>query len=177
MKTIKELNIKDWSGYIYNNMTNINDLVPEFLLVNDFKSSKDGSILFNMSYCEKNNVPHIVLNNTECVYRKSGVFSYLIYCERDKNKKMLDDYVKVIDEIKEEVLSFIDEFEEETFIMGKDFMRFRFKTNDKLPYNQKINVPVCVVSMSSVIKKGDWYYPQIKLQECFYENDYISEKS
>ena len=61
--------------------------------------------------------------------------------------------------------------------MDKDFMRFRFKTNDKLPYNQKIDVPVCVVSMSSVIKKGDWYYPQIKLQECFYENDYIREKS
>ena len=36
-------------------------------------------------------------------------------------------------------------------------MRFRFKTNDKLPYNKKINVPVCVVSkrVSRVIKKGD----------------------
>ena len=76
---------------------------------------------------------------------------------------MLDYYAKVIDGIKEEVLSFIDEFKDEIFIMGKDFMRFRFKTNDKLPYNQTINVPVCVVSMSSVIKKGDWYYPQIKL--------------
>ena len=43
--------------------------------------------------------------------------------------------------------------------MGNDFMRFRFETNDNLPYNQKINVPVCVVSVSSVIKKGDWYYP------------------
>ena len=86
---------------------------------------------------------------------------------------MLDDYVKVIDGIKEEVLYFIDEFEDEIFIMGKDFMRFRVKTNNKLPYNQKINVPVCVVSMSSVIKKGDWYYPQVNLKECFYENDYI----
>ena len=71
-----------------------------------------------------------------------------------------------------EVLSFIDEFEDEMFIMGKDFMRFRFKTNDKLHYNQKNNVPVCVVSMTSVIMKGDWYYPQVKLQECFSENDY-----
>ena len=72
---------------------------------------------------------------------------------------MLDDYVKVIDGIKEEVLSFIDEFEDEIFIIGKDCMRFKFKTNDKLPYNQKINVPVCVVSMGSVIRKSDWYYP------------------
>ena len=89
-------------------MTNINDFDPEFLLVNDFKSSKDGSILFNMSYCEENNVPHIVLNNIECIFRKSGVvFGYLIFCESGKNKKMLDNYVKVIDGIKEEVLSLL----------------------------------------------------------------------
>ena len=74
----------------------------------------------------------------------------------------------MIDEIKEEVLSLIDELEE-LFIMGKDFRRFKFKTNDKLVYNQKINIPVWVISISSVVKKGYWCYPQIKLQECFYE--------
>ena len=102
---------------------------------------------------------------------KSGVFSYLIFCESERNKKMLGDYVKVIDGIKEEVLSFIDEFQHDLFIMGKDFMRFKFKTNYKLPFNQKINVPVCVISISSVVKKGDWYYPQIRLQDCFYESE------
>ena len=86
---------------------------------------------------------------------------------------MLDDYVKVIDGIKEEVLSFIDKFEDEILIMGKDFMRFRFKTNGKLPYNKKINVPLCVISISGVVKKSDWYYPQTKLQDCPYKNDYI----
>ena len=110
MKATRELNIKDWSGYIFTNMTNINDFDPEFLLVNDFKSSKDGSIVFNIAYCEENNLPHIVFNNRECISRKSGILSYLIFCEGDKNKKMLDDYVKVIDGIKKEVLSFIDEF-------------------------------------------------------------------
>ena len=44
-----------------------------------------------MSYCEENNVPHIVFNNIECIFRKSGVFSYLSFCESDKNKKMLAD--------------------------------------------------------------------------------------
>ena len=46
----------------------------------------------------------------------------------------------------------MDEFEDDLFIMGKDFTRFRFKTTDILPYNQKINVPVCVISISSVFK-------------------------
>ena len=140
MKTIREVNIKDWSVYIFTNMANINDFDPDFSLVNDFKSSKDGSIVFNIAYCEENNVRHIVFNNIECIFRKSGIFSYLSFCESDKNKKILDDYVKVIDGIKEEVFSFIDEFEDEIFIKDKYFMRLRFKTIDKLSYNQTINV-------------------------------------
>ena len=35
--------------------------------------------------------------------------------------------------------------------MGKNFMRFRFKTYDNLPYYQKINVKVYVISISTVI--------------------------
>ena len=50
MKKIRELNIKDWSGYIFTNMTNINDFDPEFALLNDFKSSKDESIVFSIGF-------------------------------------------------------------------------------------------------------------------------------
>ena len=78
-------------------MTNINYFHPEYLFINDFKSSKDESVLFNMAYGEEKNVPYIVFYNIECVFRKSGMFSYLIFCESDKNKKMLNDYTKVID--------------------------------------------------------------------------------
>ena len=38
---------------------------------------------------------------------------------------------------------------------------------------KKVNVPVCVISISSLAKKGGWYFPQFRLQECSYENDYI----
>ena len=58
--------------------------------------------------------------------------------------------------------------------MCKDFMRFRFETKDKLPYYQKINVPVCVISIKSAFEEG-WYYPQIDLQDCFYESDCFDE--
>ena len=91
-------------------MTNINDVDPEIFIVNDFKDNKDGSILFNLCYFEENNIPHTVFNNIECIFRKSGVFSYLIFCENDKNKKMVGNYVKIANAIKEELLSFIDEW-------------------------------------------------------------------
>ena len=53
-------------------------------------------------------------------------------------------------------------------------MRFRFKTNDNLVYNKKINVPVCVISISSVLQERNWYYPQIELQDIFFMKTVIS---
>ena len=87
MKAIRDLNIKDWSGYFFTEMTNINDIDPEYFLVNDFRGSKDGSILLNIAYCEENYVPHIVFDNVECIFRKSRIHSYLIFCENDKKQK------------------------------------------------------------------------------------------
>ena len=84
-------------------------------MVNDFKGCRDGSILFNIAYCEENGVPRIVFNTIECIFRKSGIFSYLIFCESDKNKNTLNNYVQVIDEIKKEILSFEDESEKDYY--------------------------------------------------------------
>ena len=104
MKTIKELKTLDWSGYFFREMINILDIEPKYFMVNGFKGCKDGSILFNLGYCEENSVSHTVFNNIQGIFRKSGVFSYLI--KSDKNKNMLDNFVSIIDQIKEEALSF-----------------------------------------------------------------------
>ena len=132
MKTIKELNIKDWNAYFFKEIINILDIQPEYFMVNDFKSIKDGLTIFNLCYCEENCVPHIVFNNIECIFRKNSVFSYLIFCESDKNKNMINNYVSIIDQLGEELLSWVDEDEEDgIFSLGTAFMRFRFKTHDE----------------------------------------------
>ena len=148
-------------------MININDFDPKLLLINEFTMLENGSIMFGVNYCKVNNTPHVVFNNIECIFKKRGVFSYSIFCETEKNKKMLDKYVKIIDQIKEKILFII---QDDIFVMDKDFTTFKFKTDDNLVYNRKINVPVCVISISSVFKERNWYYPQIDLQDCFYES-------
>ena len=40
MKTIRKLNIKDWSGYFVTEMININDIDPEYFFINDLKAVK-----------------------------------------------------------------------------------------------------------------------------------------
>ena len=95
-----------------------------------------------MVCCEENdNTPHIIFNNIECIFRKSGMHSYLIFCESDKNKGLLDKYAEIIDKIKEEMLFLIideDENGEYLFVMAKDFMRFRFETDDIWSITKKI---------------------------------------
>ena len=55
------------------------------------------------------------------------------------------------------------------FRYGKDFLRKKLKTSDDLPYNKMINIPVCVLIVSSIFKENNNYYPQILKHDCFYE--------
>ena len=129
MKTVKRLNIKDKPGYFFMNLTNINDFDPKLILINEFTIFENGSIMFDIAYCKENNTLHVVFNNVECIFRKSGLFSYLIFCESDKNKRILDKYVKIINEIKHQILFIIED---------EDFMRFKFEIDDNQKINQKI---------------------------------------
>ena len=88
MKTIRELNIKDWNGYFFKEMINILDIQPEYFMVNDFKGIKDGSVLLNLCYYDETGVPHIVFNNIECIFRRSSLISYLIFCKNNKKKTL-----------------------------------------------------------------------------------------
>ena len=60
--------------------------------------------MFEISYGEESNILYTVCNNIECVFRKSGENKYLIFCETIDNERMLKNYTKIIDEIKEETL-------------------------------------------------------------------------
>ena len=65
---IKELKILNLSSYFFKEMINVLDVEPEYIMVNDFKGCKDGSILFNLCYSDEINVLHIVFYNIECIF-------------------------------------------------------------------------------------------------------------
>ena len=85
---------------------------------------------------------------------------------------MINNYIKIIDQIGEEIISWIDELkEDDSFKLGHDFTKFKFRTDDNLVYNKKINIHVCVISLRSVIKRRNNYYPNFRLRKCFYESE------
>ena len=65
-------------------MTNINNFDPKLLLIDEIKSFNGESIMFGISYYEESNTPYIVFNNMECIFRKSYINKYLLFCETEK---------------------------------------------------------------------------------------------
>ena len=84
MKTIRELNIKNWSGYIFQEMVNILDIDPECFMVGNVIECTDGTMFCDIYYSEKTGVPHIVFNNIYCYFKKNGDYSSLFFCDNRK---------------------------------------------------------------------------------------------
>ena len=79
---------------------------------------------------------------------------------------MLENYTGIFNEIKRQIELMTND---KMFRYGKDFMRIKFKASDNLPYNKLINIPVCVVVVGSIFKENNVYYPQVSINDCFYE--------
>ena len=104
-------------------MINILDIDPECFMISNAKECTDGTMLCNLCYSDKTGVPHIVFNNTDSIFKKCETYSYLVFCVNDKNKAMIYNYGKIFEQLEYEIFSFIDEFEDEEFIFGGNFMR------------------------------------------------------
>ena len=130
-------------------MTNINNFDPSLLIINEIPVFNSRSTMYKISYNEEYNIPYIAFNNITCIFRKSGQNKYLIFCKTLENETMLKNYTKIFDNIKRKVVCITDD---DVFIMGKDFMGIKIETNDVLPYNEQINFPMCVISISSIFE-------------------------
>ena len=81
MKTIRKLNIKNWSGYFFEEMVNILDIDPDCFMVGNVTECTNGTMLHNIYYSDKTGVLHIVFNNIDCYFLlKNGDYSTLIFC-------------------------------------------------------------------------------------------------
>ena len=158
MKTIRQVNIENRQCYFFNDM-NIDEI--------SFKS--DELIIYGIKYIKNLNslnTLYLVFNNLDAYIEKSGESRYLIFASTEKNKIMLKNYIELWDEIKEQIELITGD---RVIEYSKDLMKIRFKTNDDLPLNKIIHIPVCVVIMSSIFKEDNEYHPQVLLHDFFYE--------
>ena len=89
---------------------------------------------------------------------------YLILAKTERNRDMVEKYEELWDFIREEI-RLIDDVE--PFKYKRDFMKIKFKCDDKVPINEILNTPVCVLIIKSVLKINGRYYPKIHLESCY----------
>ena len=68
MKTIRELSIKNLSGYFFQEMIDILDIDRECFMVGNVKECANGTMLYNIYYSDKTDVLHILFNNIDCYF-------------------------------------------------------------------------------------------------------------
>ena len=88
---------------------------------------------------------------------------YLTFAPTDQNKKVLEKYTKLWDEIKYHIKTInggkSDEYE-------KDCMKMKFNLDDNLPLNKTIKLDNLTIIVRSVFEEDSKYYPQVLLDQC-----------
>ena len=76
MKTTRQLTIEDRSGYVFSDMTNINDFDPSLLDIDKVSFRDDGElIMYDIQYIKNSNrlnTLYLVFHNLDGVFQRSG---------------------------------------------------------------------------------------------------------
>ena len=91
---------------------------------------------------------------------------YLNVAFTDSNNEVLKKYAEVWSGIKDQVEKInngkLEEYE-------KDYMKIKFNSDDNLSLNKQLKFLGVTIIVGSVFEENSIYYPQVFLDECFYE--------
>ena len=153
----KQVNIKKNKYHTIN----INDLDPCLLDIKK-KSSKDIDIYY-INYIQENlnssNPLRIKINSATGYFKEKNDEKYLIL---DSTKE----YESVWSEIKSEIKRINGG--EEVFY-EKSYCKVSINTEDDLPLKESLKFLTLTVNINLVLQANNKLYPQIYLNECFYE--------
>ena len=168
MGEVKELNIKNWTYYYFNDITDIKDFQSNLLKI-DKKQYKDIDIYYigyitikKIGDCKNihsvNPLYLIIYSATRYLKKKNGE-KYLILDSTEK-------YDEVFSGIKKEI-EMINGGKE--LIFEKDYTEIRVNTDDDVPLNKQLKFPTLTIIIRCVFQEGEKLYPQIYLDECLYQ--------
>ena len=80
---------------------------------------------------------------------------------KEKIKKYKELWIKIRD-LKRSITKNLDDYD-------KKSMKIKFDSDDILPLNKAIEVPIVTIVVRAVFHENNKYYPQAFLDECLYE--------
>ena len=104
----------------------------------------------------------LIIDGVDRYIEKTNGNKYLTFASTDKNKKVLEKYRKLWDEIKYPIQTInagkSGEYE-------KDYMKIKFNSGDNLPLNKILKLHMLTIIVRSVFGEDGKYYPQVFLDE------------
>ena len=155
MGNIKQINIKNRIYYFFTDMINIKDFDPSLLKI-DKKPYKNIGIYYIGYITIKSISDYENINSVNPLYLIIGAVDgnieenngnkYLTFASTDKNKKVLEKYTKLWDEIKYHIQTINAENSGE---YEKDYMKIRFNSDDDLPLNKILKLRMLTIIVRS----------------------------
>ena len=90
----------------------------------------------------------------------------LVFDSTDWNKKVLEKYTELWDDIKKEMKAINGGKGGE---YGKDFTKIKFDTDDNLPLNKPLTLRLLTIIVRCVFEEDCKFYLKVYLDECLYE--------
>ena len=141
MRNIKQSNIKNRTYYFFNDMINIKNFDLS-LIETDRKSYKNIGIYYTgyitiKSISDHENINsvnplYLIIGNVDGYIEENNGNKYLTFAPTDKNRKVLEKYTKLWDEIKYHIQT---RNVEKSGEYEKDYMKIKFNSDDDLPLN------------------------------------------
>ena len=162
MGVVKQIDIKNRTYYIYNDMINIKKFDPILLKI-DKKSYKDIGI-YNIGYITIKKIDdseniysvnplYLLVNHANGYIEEKGVNKYLIFDSTDENKELLKKYNDVWNGIRDK----IKEVSSGECNYEKDYTKSKFNSDDNLPLNKPLKFHNLTITIRSVFEDGKLY--------------------
>ena len=142
----------------------------------DKKSCKNNGIYHigyitrkSISGCENINSVnplYLIIDDVDGCIEENNGNNYITFASTDKNKKVLEKYGTLLDEIKCHIQTINADKPGE---YDKDYMKIKFNSDHDLHVNKLLKFHMLTVIIKSVFEEDGKFYPQVFLDECLYE--------
>ena len=167
---VKDKNIKNHTYYIFDDIINIKDLGPNNIKIDE--KSYTNILIYYIAYVMIKDSKYVKINSVNILYlmvnKMNGYFEEtnenkyltLVPINESKEKTEYELWIKIRDLIRL-ITKTSDDYDE------KD-IKIKLSSDDKLPLNKTIEIPVMVIVVRTVFCENT-KYPQFLLDECLYE--------
>ena len=174
MGEVKQINIKNWTYYFYNDMINLKNFEPNLLKI-DKKSYKNIGI-YNIGYITIEKIDdyeniysvnplYLIIAHASGYIEEKGVNKYLVFDSTDENKELLKKYNDVFNGIRDK----IKEISSGECDYEKDYMKIKFNCDYNLPLNKPLKFHMMTIIIRSVFDEDGKLYLQVFLDDALYE--------